>query len=107
MARPSLAALTFAMALSLFAVPGAQQPQQPPPADPQQPVFRTGINFVRVDVIVTDSKGNPIDDLKAEDFEVVEEGKPQKIDTFKLIKLDGGIADAAKEMPRAIRSEFD
>jgi VWFA-related protein len=111
MARLSRAALTFAIALSLFAVPGAQQPQQPPPADPQQPpqqpVFRTGINFVRVDVIVTDSKGNPIDDLKAEDFEVVEEGKPQKIDTFKLIKLDGGVAEAAKEMPRAIRSEFD
>ena len=27
-------------------------------------VFRTGINFVRVDVIVTDNKGNPVADLK-------------------------------------------
>jgi hypothetical protein len=24
-----------------------------------QPIFRTGINFVRVDVIVTDKNGNP------------------------------------------------
>ena len=39
---------------------------------PQQPVFRTGINFVRVDVIVTDKTGNPVSDLKPGDFEVTE-----------------------------------
>ncbi len=48
--------------------PAAQPPpqQQPPPADPPQPpVFRAGINFVRVDVIVTDKNGNPVADLEA------------------------------------------
>jgi VWFA-related protein len=99
---------------ALTAIGGAQAPAQPPAEQqptaeqqPQQPVFRTGINFVRVDVIVTDNKGNSVADLQAEDFEVVEDGTTQKIEAFKLIKLDGGVAEAAKEVPRAIRTDFD
>ena len=44
----------------------AQQPAPAPaaPADQQTPVFRSDINFVRVDVIVTDRQGNPVHDLK-------------------------------------------
>ena len=95
--------------------PAAQQPApqpaapQPPAPDAQgaQPTFRAGINFVRVDVILTDNKGNPIVDLQPTDFEVAEDGKPQKIETFKLVKLDGGTADAAKEPPRQIRTDED
>jgi VWFA-related protein len=87
---------------------GQQPPEgQPPPADPQQPVFRAGINFVRVDVIITDKNGNQIADLQPADFEVTEDGKPQKIETFKLVKLDGGAASAANEPPREIRTDYD
>src|SRR4051812_34263410 len=67
-----------------------QATDQPPPAPGQPPIFRAGINFVRVDVIVTDKNGNPVDNLKPEDFEVSEQGTAQKIETFKLISLDGG-----------------
>jgi VWFA-related protein len=70
-------------------------------------VFRGGINYVRVDVIVTDKNGNPAGDLQASDFDVAEDGKPQKIDTFKLIKLDGGTADSVKEPPKEIRNDYD
>ena len=66
------------------AAPAAAQDQQPP----AQPTFRAGINFVRVDVIVTDKKGKPVLDLKPEDFTVTEDGKPQAIESFKLIKVD-------------------
>ena len=45
---------------------------------PQQPVFRGGINFVRVDVIVTDKKAQPVTNLTQADFEVLEDGKPQR-----------------------------
>src|SRR6188474_3011798 len=48
----------------------AQGAQGQPP-----PVFRAGVNFVRVDVIVTDKSGKPVGDLKVEDFEVTEAGK--------------------------------
>src|SRR5262245_14864328 len=81
--------------------PPAQPAQQPPPpADQPQPppVFRAGINFVRVDVIVSDNKsGAQIADLKESDFDITEDGKPQKIETFRFVKLDGGVADAIKE----------
>ncbi|HMD33839.1 MAG TPA: hypothetical protein VKH42_02670, partial [Vicinamibacterales bacterium] len=90
-----------------------QQPSQQPPAaagQPQQqqpPSFRTNINYVRVDVITTDKKGNPIGDLKATDFEILEDNKPQTIDTFKLVQLDGGTQDSITEAPRQIRTDFD
>ena len=72
----------------------------------QPPVFRTGINFVRVDVIVTDSKtGQPVADLQQSDFQVTEDNKPQALETFKLIKLDGGRVPGPDGPPQAIRSD--
>src|SRR5436190_603218 len=74
-----------------------QTPQQPPPQTPAQPpagqqrppVIRSGINFVSVDVIVTDKKsGEVVLDLKPDDFEVREDKKPQKVDTFDIVKID-------------------
>src|SRR5688572_7965117 len=92
----------------------AQQPEPAgPPQEPQQetgqpPVFRTGINFVRVDVIVTDSKtGQPVSDLKQSDFEVVEDNKPQTVETFKLIELDGGRVPGRDGPPSPIRNDND
>jgi VWFA-related protein len=83
----------------------APQQSQPPPPPPEQPVFRTGINTVRVDVIVTDRQGNPVTDLKLEDFEIAEDGKPQKAETFRLIKIDTLTQPAYTS--RAIRTRND
>src|SRR5947209_6516845 len=89
--------------------PPPQGQAQPPATDQPQPppTFRAGINFVRVDVIISDNKGNPVADLQSADFDVTEDGKPQKIETFKLVKLDGGIAESIKEPPREIRTDYD
>src|SRR5881396_2569387 len=56
--------------------PPSQQPpgQQQPAYQPQPPIFRTGINFVRVDVIISDKAGNPIADLQPADFDISEDG---------------------------------
>jgi VWFA-related protein len=86
--------------------PPAQQPQ-PPQQEPervQQPI-RSGINFVRVDVIVTDNKGEPVLDLKPGEFTVFEDGKPQQIETFQVIKIEP--AAQIDEPVREIRSTFD
>jgi VWFA-related protein len=80
---------------------GGQQGQQPRP-----PTFRTGVNVVRVDIIVTDKEGKPVDNLAEGDFEVTEDGKPQKIETFKLVKVDGQLKPGDPE-PKQIRSEYD
>ena len=66
------------------------QTQEQNDQPPAQPVFRAGINYVRVDVIVSDKNGANVADLKQIDFEVLEDGKPQTVENFKFIKLDGG-----------------
>jgi VWFA-related protein len=53
----------------------AQQQQQPAPDD----VVRITTNLVQLDAVVTDKSGNQIKDLSASDFEVFQDGKPQKI----------------------------
>jgi VWFA-related protein len=76
--------------LAVFAT--AQAPQQPPapekPQDPAQqqppPKFRVESNFVRVDAYPL-KDGKPVFDLKAEEFEVFEDGKLQKIETFEHV----------------------
>ncbi len=89
---------------------GAQaQPQAPPPGsqDPQQPpIFRAGVNFVRVDVIVTDKNGNPVADLTEADVEVIEDGKPQTIELFRLVKADGNPKPGGDPV-KPIRSRYD
>ena len=52
----------------------------------QQPVFHTEANYVRVDVYPT-ANGVPVGDLQLADFELLEDGKVQKIDQFERIVL--------------------
>src|SRR5882672_2849269 len=88
------AALALLTAGALAQAPPAQPPQaaQPPPAGPQQPpIFRGGVNFVRVDAVVTDKNGAPVPGLKEDDFEISENGKRQKIASFQSVMLDGGL----------------
>jgi hypothetical protein len=89
----SLPVAVFVASL-LIVHPTAQQPPQPPPPPagqpppPQQPAqpprFRTETNLVRVDVFAT-KDGATVQDLTADDFEVIEDSAPQKIESFEHI----------------------
>jgi len=48
----------------------------------QQPSFRSSVNLILVDVTVRDGKGQPVRNLTANDFEILENGKAQTIVTF-------------------------
>ena len=89
---------------------GAQQTGGAQPAaqgdTPQQPTFRAGVNFVRVDVIVNDGKKQPVTDLTQADFEVLEDGKPQTIEQFRLIRVDGN-PRPGDPPPRELRNRID
>src|SRR5581483_9102987 len=69
----------------LTAVAQQQQPQSgvAATAAPGEPpaMFHTRANLVLVDVVVRD-KGKPVQGLKAEDFQVLEDAKQQRIATF-------------------------
>lgn len=58
----------------------AQQPASEPPST----VIRVTTRAVLVDVTVTDKAGNPVTDLKPENFVLKENGKPQQISSFRL-----------------------
>ena len=59
--------------------------------DEAAPKFKLNVNQIQVPVIVTDAKGHRISGLKAEDFEVLEDGTPQQILSFNM----GGEAPVA------------
>jgi VWFA-related protein len=79
---------------------------QQPPADQTQLTFRSGINFVTVDAYVSDSKGQPVTDLKQSDFEIIEDNKPQKIEQFRFIKVDGN-PKPGEPPPQQIKNRDD
>lgn len=64
-------------------VPGPPQ-SQPEGASPEDPstTFRVNVKLVNVFSTVTSAGGAPVSSLKQEDFQVFEDGKPQKIAVF-------------------------
>src|SRR5262245_8759413 len=89
-----------------------QAPQPPPPPPPPQqnpqqqtPTFRVRIDYVEVDVVVTDRQGNLVRDLKKEDFQVLEDGKAQTINTFSLVDIPIERADRPLFQPNAIEPD--
>jgi VWFA-related protein len=64
--------------------PAAQSPPPSQQGQNQQPVFRAGANLVRVDVYPT-AAGKPVTDLEQADFEVLEDGVPQKVETYEHV----------------------
>lgn len=84
--------------------PASQTPAPAPadgsqPATPAQPTFRVEANFVRVDVYPTNARGEPITDLTADDFEVLEDNKPQKVTQFERVALSTTTAREERRDP--------
>src|SRR5688572_28763867 len=48
----------------------------------QQPTFRAAVDLVHFGISVVDKQGKPVTGLKAEDFQVLENGKPQTLKYF-------------------------
>src|SRR5262245_27867476 len=60
----------------------------------QTPTFRGGVDLVQLGVTVSDRQGAYVTDLTADDFVVLENGKPQRIAYF----APGGESSTAPEM---------
>jgi VWFA-related protein len=69
-----------AAVLSLLVIVHAQQ--APPPV-----TFQVEVNYVDIDAVVTDERGNFVADLDKSDFELFEDGKPQEISTFSVVDI--------------------
>jgi len=97
--RILLGAASLAAILASASVPGLAQ-QQPPSA-----TFQVEVNFVDIDAVVTDERGNPVRDLTKDDFELLDDGKPQDISAFSLVDIP--LPSASARPPAATGSVSD
>jgi VWFA-related protein len=75
------------MGVSLALSAAGQATQTQAPQTPQAPIFRSGAYYVSVDAYPR-KNDKIIDGLKAEDFEILEDGKPQKVESLKFFRVD-------------------
>jgi VWFA-related protein len=76
--------------------------QEAPAAAPGQPTFRVEANFVRVDVFPT-IDGKAVRNLAPADFELFEDGVPQKIETFEHVDVRGGGPQETRREPNTVQ----
>src|SRR5271170_8220162 len=57
--------------------------------DQPTPNFKTNTNLVIINVAVKDKSGKAIEDLKKDQFTLLEDGKPQQISVFEVQHLNG------------------
>ena len=83
MRKFSLLALALVVGITLAATIDARQDQDRPERK-KQPDFQQfiAVNYILVDVIVTDRDGNYVRNLTKDDFEVFENGKPVSIESL-------------------------
>ena len=72
----------------------------------QQPTFRAGVDLVSFGVTVTDRRGNFITDLKAEDFELIEDGHKQTLRLFARGDATVGLAGSGEREEGTQRQEL-
>jgi VWFA-related protein len=101
----ALSAMTGAALIARQARPAAtadptagQQSQSP--SQPAPPTFRGGANLVRVDVFPT-VDGKVVRDLTQADFEVLEDGAPQKIESFEHVEVRGQVPTSERREPNS------
>jgi VWFA-related protein len=87
---PSSAAWRLGASLALAFLPAPVAPQN-------APTFPSGVELVRIDVVVLDRDGQPVTGLTAADFEVTDNGRPREILSFEPIVVRSPPKPAATE----------
>jgi VWFA-related protein len=79
--------------LFLLSVSSAGRPQEPPPSFPAR------VDLVRLDLVVRDKAGRLVEDLRADEVQVFEDGKACAVQSFRLIQAEGPTAPRRAEAP--------
>ena len=72
--------IAFTLAVAVLGVAAQQRGRQQPPGVS----LRLDTDLVTIDVVAVDKLGNFVRDLRADEFEVMEDGKPRKFDFFTM-----------------------
>src|SRR3954454_11238958 len=84
-----------AFALAVLPQPAGQNPGE------QLPTFRAGVDVVELDVTVLDKDRRPVKGLTAQDFSILDRGKPQPIVAFSAVDVPAPVAYSAPWMREA------
>src|SRR5947207_4257744 len=90
--RMIIAVLSFTLASAAQNQPPQNQPGQVGVTDS---VLKTTTRLVIVDVVATNGKGEPVSDLRLQDFKVLENGKQQEVKVFDFQHPDQATASSA------------
>src|SRR5438552_2742091 len=88
----------FAAVLLMLAMP------LPGAGEQDRPSFRSGTRLIEVSVVVTTRANKPITGLTADDFQIFDDGKPQKVEVFSF--ETGATAGSAPARPIGPTREF-
>src|SRR5262245_54151143 len=106
MSRPTWA-LFLAAALAAQTPPPAASSRTPasdsPPQTPSS-VIKVTTHIVQVSVVVHDKKGEPVKDLKKEDFVLTDKGEEQRIRLFSMETASQSTTPALSALPVGIVS---
>lgn len=83
---------------------GQQGPTRPPDEqqrDEDDEIVRINANLIQIDAVVTDERGRQVTNLTAEEFEILEDGKPREITHFSYINhaAPGSVASEGPTPP--------
>jgi VWFA-related protein len=101
--------LAITCSISVTAI-NAALANQTKPVD-QKEVLRLKTDLIQLQVVVTDKQGRVIGDLKKEDFELLEQGRPQEVSFFSLERLatplDKKASDNSPNKDKIVRPPMD
>jgi len=98
------AAATLALIVAVSLAAQAPQGGMPPPG---QATFRVQVELVEVDVFPADPDDQFIATLTRDDFEVLEDGRPQTISTFALVDIPRLGTDASRPPSGSAAADSD
>ena len=97
--RSAIACVLFVTTVTAQSAPPQTQKPSSNPTETQKPssdptdVVRITTNLVQIDAVVTDRRGQHIVDLNPEEFQIYQDGRPQKISSFTYVNLNTTAAD--------------
>lgn len=87
--------LLFSLVVNSFSQTTPSPPQRTAVQQEQsdEDVVKITTNLVQVDVTVTDKNGKQVTDLRADEIEILEDNRPQKITNFSYVSLDSAAGE--------------
>lgn len=91
----------------LIVTVGQSQTTQQQDGSSDDDVVRISVNLVQVDAVVTDKDGRQVTNLRAEDFQLLEDGRPQKITNFSYVSTQPVTSTQPASSPSGTTNDKD